>query len=35
MIAIGLTLSLAVGLLRGRLTRMCPDAEGRVFSQGT
>jgi hypothetical protein len=35
MIAIGLALSLAVGLARGRLTRVWADAEGRVFSQGT
>jgi hypothetical protein len=35
MIAIGLALSLVVGLARGRLTRVWADAEGRVFSQGT
>lgn len=35
MIAIGLALSLAVGLARGRLTRVWADAQGRVFSQGT
>jgi hypothetical protein len=35
MIAIGLALSLAVGLARGRLTRVWADTEGRVFSQGT
>src|ERR1700744_5216183 len=34
MIAIGLALSLAVGLARGRLTRGWADAQGRVFSQG-
>jgi hypothetical protein len=35
MIAVGLALSLVVGLLRGRLTRVWADADGRVFSQGT
>lgn len=35
MIAIGLALSLAVGLARGRLTRVWADTQGRVFSQGT
>jgi hypothetical protein len=35
MIAIGLALSLAVGLARGRLTRVWADAQGRIFSQGT
>jgi hypothetical protein len=35
MIAIGLALSLVVGLARGRLTRVWADTEGRVFSQGT
>jgi hypothetical protein len=35
MIAIGLALSLAVGLARGRLTRIWTNAQGRVFSQGT
>lgn len=35
MIVIGLALSLVVGLLRGRLTRVWSDPEGRVFSQGT
>ena len=35
MIAIGLALSLVVGLVRGRLTRVWADARGRVFYQGT
>ncbi len=35
MIVVGLALSLAVGLMRGRLTRVWSDPEGRVFSQGT
>ncbi len=35
MIVAGLALSLAVGLMRGRLTRVWSDPEGRVFSQGT
>jgi hypothetical protein len=34
-IAIGLALSLVVGLARGRLTRVWADTGGRVFSQGT
>ena len=35
MIAIGLALSLVVGLARGRLTRVWADVQGRVFYQGT
>lgn len=35
MIVVGLALSLVVGLLRGRLTRVWADADGKVFSQGT
>jgi hypothetical protein len=35
MIVIGLALSLVVGLLRGRMTRVWAAADGRVFSQGT
>jgi hypothetical protein len=35
MIVVGLALSLVVGLLRGRLTRVWADEGGRVFSQGT
>ena len=35
MIASGLALSLVVGLLRGRFTRVWADAEGRVWRRGT
>jgi hypothetical protein len=35
LIAVGLLLSLIVGILRGRLTRVWPDAHGRILRQGT
>lgn len=35
MIVVGLALSLVVGLLRGRATRVWADADGRVWRRGT
>ncbi len=35
LIALGLVLSLVVGILRGRLTKVWTDADGRVLRQGT
>lgn len=35
LLAIGLVASVAVGLLRGRLTRIWREPDGRIFSRGT